>query len=106
VPRSEPKKPRPTQGEQDAAAPSETELQRQRADSEGMTPNKSQPQHASKNQGEGNRIADRSYRKGIKRFLAEGRAEGAAKKAECAVDGEEGAELRRAEKLGKRGEHR
>lgn len=105
-PRPQPKQPRPARAERSAAAPSETEVQLQRADSEGMTPHKPQPQNASKNEGEGNRTADRSYRQGIKRFLGEGGSEDAAKKAARAVDGEEGADLRRAEQLGKKAKRR
>jgi hypothetical protein len=84
-------------------APSETELQKQLADSEGMTPNKPQREKALENEGEGNRTADRSYRRAIKRFLNAGRAEEAAEKAARAIDGEEGEELRHAEQLGKKG---
>jgi hypothetical protein len=78
---------RPTKAIPRAAALSETEFQKQRADSEGMTPNKPQHENTATNEGEGNRTADRRYRQGIARFLGEGRMQGAAKKAASAVDG-------------------
>ena len=71
--------PRPPADEQRSAqakhkptAPSETELQKQRADWEGMTPNKPQPATTLENEGEGNRTADRSYRRRIERLLRKG----------------------------------
>lgn len=93
-PRSAPEKPTP-------AAPSDTELQKQRADWEGMAPTMVEPERTPQNEGEGNRTADRSYRKGVKQFLEEGRSEEAADEAAEAIDSEEGEELRRAEELGK-----
>jgi hypothetical protein len=78
---------RPTKAIPRAAALSETELQKQRADSEGMTPNKPQHENAVTDEGEGNRTADRRYRQGIARFLGEWRKQGAAKKAASSVGG-------------------
>ena len=78
---------RPTKAIPRAAEFTETELQKQRADSEGMTPNKPQYRNTAPNEGEGNRTADRRYRQGIARFLGEGRMQSTANKAVRSFDG-------------------
>jgi len=50
-----------------------------------------------KNEGEGNRTADREYRDGAKAFVRSGQVEARAKEAAAAVDGPEGPALRAAE---------
>jgi len=57
------------------------------------------------NEGEGNKTADRHYRDGVKRTVESGKVEGKAKAAEKALEGSEGAELRRAEEKGKSRSH-
>ena len=57
----------------------------------------------SKNEGEGNKTADRHYREGARRFVKSGASEPAAKEAERALEGEAGEELRRAEDTGRAG---
>ena len=57
----------------------------------------------SKNEGEGNRTADRHYREGVRRHVQSGASEAAAKEAEHALDSDEADELREAEKKGKAG---
>jgi hypothetical protein len=54
-----------------------------------------------KNQGEGDREADRRYREGARQFVDEGHVGPAATAARRAVDGPEGASLRAAEQAGK-----
>jgi hypothetical protein len=54
-----------------------------------------------KNQGEGDRDADRRYREGARQFVDEGQVDAAAKAARSAVDGPEAASLRAAEQAGK-----
>ena len=56
-----------------------------------------------KNEGEGNRTADRHYREGVRRHVESGASEPAAKDAERALDSDEGDELREAEEEGKAG---
>jgi hypothetical protein len=53
-------------------------------------------------QGEGNYDASRRYRKGLEKSVREGRSEELGKKAEEALEGPEGEELRRADEKGKR----
>jgi hypothetical protein len=53
------------------------------------------------NEGEGNKTADREYRQRTSEFVKSGRVEPSAKEAEKAVKGREGAELRKAEEIGK-----
>ena len=55
----------------------------------------------SKNEGEGNRTADRHYREGVKQHVQSGASEPAADEAERALEGDEGAELRDAEEAAK-----
>jgi hypothetical protein len=50
-----------------------------------------------KNEGEGNRTADREYREGVRRHVESGAPERAGAEAEKALEGAEGEELRRAE---------
>jgi hypothetical protein len=54
-----------------------------------------------KNQGEGDREADRRYREGARQFVDEGHVKPAAKAAREALDGPEAASLRAAEQAGK-----
>ena len=56
-----------------------------------------------KNEGEGNRTADRKYREDVRRHVQSGAPEAAAKEAEHALDSEEGKELREAEAEAKKG---
>jgi len=58
------------------------------------------------NEGEGNKTADRTYRKGTEEFVRSGRVEKQARKAAEALDGDEGPELRKAEDKGRRGNPR
>jgi hypothetical protein len=55
----------------------------------------------SKNEGEGDRSADRRYREGLRRHVESGAPEAAAEEAERALESEEGDELRDAEAKGK-----
>jgi hypothetical protein len=57
----------------------------------------------SKNEGEGNKTADRHYREGVRRHVESGASEPAAKEAERALDSEAGEELRQAEDTGRAG---
>ena len=50
-----------------------------------------------KNEGEGNRSADRHYREGVRRHVESGASEPAADEAERALESSEGDELRDAE---------
>ena len=50
-----------------------------------------------RNEGEGNRTADKQYVDATKRFIDEGKVEPAAEQAKKAVESAEGAELRKAE---------
>ncbi len=54
-----------------------------------------------KNEGEGNRTADRNYRKRTAEFIKSGKVAGAARAAAKALEGSEGKALRRAEEKGK-----
>ena len=58
---------------------------------------------AGPNEGEGNKTADRAYRKGTEEFVRSGQVEEQARKAAEALDGDEGPELRHAEDKGRRG---
>jgi hypothetical protein len=58
------------------------------------------------NEGEGNKTADREYRKGTEEFAKSGRVEEQARKAAEALDGAEGEELRKAEERGRKGKPR
>lgn len=58
------------------------------------------------NEGEGNRTADREYRKGTEEFAKSGRVQEQAQKAADALDGAEGDELRKAEEAGRQGSPR
>ena len=60
----------------------------------------------SENEGEGSRTAARNYNQGLKQNMAKGQTEEDAKRAERAIEGPEGEELKRAEQEGKRGEPR
>jgi hypothetical protein len=58
------------------------------------------------NEGEGNKTADRAYRKGTEKFVRTGRVEEQAQKAAEALDADEGPELRKAEDKGRTGKPR
>lgn len=58
------------------------------------------------NEGEGNKTADRSYRKGTEDFIRSGQVEKQARKAAEALDGDEGPDLRKAEDKGRSGNPR
>jgi hypothetical protein len=58
------------------------------------------------NEGEGNKSADRAYRKGVEEFVKSGRVEEQARNAAKALDGNEGQDLRRAEDKGRKGKPR
>jgi len=55
-----------------------------------------------KNQGEGNRTADRQYRQDTKDFIESGKVDDAAEKARAAREGDEKRSLDRAEEAGKK----
>ena len=55
-----------------------------------------------KNEGEGNKTADRAYRKKTKDFIESGKVDAAAKKARDARDGSEKDALNRAEEKGRK----
>jgi hypothetical protein len=55
------------------------------------------------NEGEGNKTADREYRKGTEAFVKSGRVDEQAQKAAEALDSDEGKELRQAEEKGRKG---
>jgi hypothetical protein len=57
----------------------------------------------SKNEGEGNKTADRHYREGVRRHVESGDSGPAAKEEEGALDSEAGEESRRAEDTGRAG---
>ena len=65
--------------------------------------NKSPTNDQSKNEGEGNRTADRKYREGVRRHVQSGASEPAAKEAERAIESDEADDLREAEAEGKAG---
>jgi hypothetical protein len=54
-----------------------------------------------KNEGEGNKTADREYRQGATHHAESGRSEEKAREAEAAIDGDESEELEEAEQAGK-----
>jgi hypothetical protein len=56
-----------------------------------------------KNEGEGNRTADRKYREGVQRHVRSGESEPAAEQAEHALETNEADELRKAEEAAKAG---
>jgi hypothetical protein len=56
-----------------------------------------------KNEGEGNRTADRKYREDVRRHVESGAVEPAAEEARETLDGPEAEELHRAEEEGKSG---
>lgn len=60
---------------------------------------------SSKIEGEGSYSATRNYNKGVAKSVAAGKSGEQAKKAKQALEGDEGAELRRAEEAGKRHSH-
>ena len=55
-----------------------------------------------RNEGEGNRTADKDYVARTKKFVDSGKVQPAADKAKEAVEGDEAGELSRAEEAGKR----
>jgi hypothetical protein len=57
----------------------------------------------SKNEGEGNRTADRKYREGVRRHVESGASEPAAEEAQRALEGAEADELCKAEDAAKAG---
>jgi len=59
-----------------------------------------------RNEGEGNRTADRKYREGVRRHVECGASEPAADEAQRAVESDEGDELRRAEDEARSGRKR
>ena len=59
---------------------------------------------SSKNEGEGNRTADRKYREGVRRHVESGASEPAAEEAQHALEGAEAEELRKAEEAARRDE--
>lgn len=62
------------------------------------------PEHdQAKNEGEGNRTADRKYRKGVRRYVESGAPDAAAREAQNALEGAEGDELRKAQEEGRAG---
>jgi hypothetical protein len=65
----------------------------------GESPANDQP----KNEGEGNRTADRKYREGVRRHVESGASEPAAEEAQHALEGAEADELRNAESAAKEG---
>ena len=63
----------------------------------------SQTNHQTRNEGEGNRTADRQYREGVRRHVESGASETAAEEAQHALEGAEAEELRKAEESAKAG---
>jgi hypothetical protein len=63
------------------------------------SPSQDQP----KNEGEGNRTADRQYREGVQAHVKSGASKPAAEEAEKALESSEGEELRKAENVGRTG---
>ena len=61
------------------------------------------PTNDQKNEGEGNRTADRKYREGVRRHVESGASEPAAEEAEHSLEGPEADELRKAESAAKDG---
>jgi hypothetical protein len=64
-----------------------------------MANNNAKPE--STNEGEGNKTAARHYNEATEKFARSGKVDEAARKAKEALDGPEGAELRKAEEDGK-----
>src|SRR5882762_3685279 len=60
-------------------------------------------EQAKKNEGEGNRTADRKYREGVRRHVESGAPKPAGEEAQHALEGAEAEELRRAEEAAKAG---
>ncbi len=58
----------------------------------------------SKNEGEGNKTADREYRETTRDFIDKGKVDKAAKKAKDAIDGKQADSLKKAEKIGRSGD--
>lgn len=73
----------------------------ERAEGEGMIA--PDPEADSKVEGEGSYTATRAYDEGVERTVASGQTEELGKKAAAALDGPEGAELRKAEQVAKQG---
>jgi hypothetical protein len=67
------------------------------------SPKNDQKNDPTKNEGEGNRTADRQYREGVRRHVESGASAPAAEEAQRALEGAEGDELRRAEPVAKAG---
>lgn len=63
----------------------------------------SQTNHQTRNEGEGNRTADRQYREGVRRHVESGASETAAEEAQHALEGAEAEELRKAEESARAG---
>jgi hypothetical protein len=63
--------------------------------------NRPDPSVTKETEGEGSRSADRKYREEVTRYAQSGKAEGAAREAEEAIDSDEKEELDAAEKAGK-----
>ncbi|MEO6952122.1 MAG: hypothetical protein ABI321_09935 [Polyangia bacterium] len=61
------------------------------------------PPQALRNEGEGSYEGARAYDSDVRDFVKSGSVEAAAKDAEKALDGKEGADLKKAEQAGKRG---
>jgi hypothetical protein len=59
--------------------------------------------HQTRNEGEGNRTADRQYREGVRRHVESGASETAAEEAQHALEGAEAEELRKAEESARAG---
>ena len=68
-----------------------------------MDNKKTTKQPVVRNEGEGSATAARAYDSDVREFVKSGAVEGAAKDAKAAVDGAESADLRKAERAGKRG---
>jgi len=65
--------------------------------------NESPRKDQSKNEGEGNRTADRKYREGVRRHVESGASDTAAEEAKHALEGDEADDLREAAAEGKAG---
>ena len=84
-------------------APERTSLAVERAEGEGMAAPAVPQEKASELEGEGSYSAARRYDEGVQRSVAEGDTEKLAKEAARALDGPEGAELRKAAQAAKKG---
>ena len=69
---------------------------------EGEAKSQSQSQSRRKNEGEGSQTAARAYNSKAAKFAQSGQVDAKAKEARDAIDGPEGLELKRAERIGKR----